>query len=194
MKIFILLLIVFSFSTQKVNASSNICKLGIKPALKSELAYKQRGNRCEGLFVQKVSATGLKIAAFHMNPANYDDRSLAINITSNNIEATKTLTATSLRPRQFYRMDTTHTGPNYSLSLDVILHPDVNVKPSDFAVVICKENCETSIPTLIPASFVDNGPFNFHCRTRTVAKSPSCEDGVCSYSRNAKFECEGRKV
>ena len=67
---------------------------------------------------------------------------------------------TSLRPKQFYRMDATLIGNNYSLPLDVVRHPEVNVAPSDFAAVICKANCETSVPTLTPASFGAEEVFN----------------------------------
>ncbi|QUS59155.1 hypothetical protein [Pseudovibrio brasiliensis] len=155
-----LAMLILLISILPVNAADDFCRVEIKPASENELSYRQRGDRCEGLFAQKVSATGLRIAAFHKHPASYDENSLAINISSGDSRAIKALTVTSLRPKQFYRMDTVYHGSNYSLSLDVVRHPDVNVKPTDFAAVICKENCDAATPTLIPASFVDENPFN----------------------------------
>ena len=142
------------------HASENLCKPDIKPASGSELAYKQRGDRCEGLFAQKVSATGLRIAAFHKHPARYDDSSASINISSAYTGSDKVLTVTSLRPKQFYRMDTVHAGTNFALSPDVVRHPEVNVAPSDFAALVCTQNCDTSIPTLVPAWFDSDEPHN----------------------------------
>ncbi|SNZ07455.1 hypothetical protein [Cohaesibacter gelatinilyticus] len=147
-------------STMNVYAQENFCREEVNPISSSDLAYKKRGDRCEGLFLQQVSATGMRIAAYHKHPASYDETSLALNISSGTENSSKALTVTSLRPKQFYRMDTRFSGNNYSLPLDVVRHPDVNVTPSDFAAVVCKENCDASIPTLTPASFGRGDVFN----------------------------------
>ncbi len=134
----------------------NVCRPEINPVSASELAYKQRGDRCEGLFAQKVSATGLRIVAFHKHPASYDETSLALNISLGDTSTPKSLTVTSLKPKQFYRMDAVSSGDVYSLPLDIVRHPNVKVAPADFAAVICAANCDTLLPRLIPASFSNN--------------------------------------
>lgn len=159
-RVFTLIFSIASLATVNVNAQENICREEIKPISSSDLAYRQRGDRCEGLFSQQVSATGMRIAAYHRHPASYDDTSLALNISSASTETSKVLTVTSLRSKQFYRMDASFSGNNYSLPLDVVRHPDVNVVPSDFAAVVCKKNCDTSLPTLVPASFGGENAFN----------------------------------
>lgn len=136
------------------------CREEIKPAGDISLSYKQRGDRCEGLFSQNVSATGIRIAAYHKNGAIYNKTDLAINISSNNSNERKHIIVTSLKANQFYRMDASFSGMHYSLPLDIVNHPDVNVIPSDFAAVICKNNCETSSPTLAPASFGEEASYN----------------------------------
>lgn len=142
------------------HSEENICHPEIVPASEDDLSYKMRGNRCEGLFIQKVSATGLRIAAFHKHPASYDDTSLAINISTNVSPTPKVLTVTSLKPKQYYRMDAAFGGANFSLPSSMIRHPEINVEPTDFAAIICKENCSSGTPTLVPASFDDDKPFN----------------------------------
>ena len=146
--------------SETANAASSLCRPDVKPASTDELAYKERGDRCEGLFAQKVSATGLRIAAFHEHPAVFDENSLALNILSPGMSSSKTLTATSLRPKQYYRMDTAYVGANFSLTLDLVRHPQINIDPPELAAVICKEGCDSSLPTLVPASFAQNTPFN----------------------------------
>ncbi|WP_306030175.1 hypothetical protein [Stappia sp. MMSF_3263] len=158
--VFALIFSIASLAAISVNAQESICREEINPISSSDLAYKQRGDRCEGLFSQQVSATGMRIAAYHRHPASYDETSLALNISSGATDTSKALTVTSLRPKQFYRMDARFSGNNYSLPLDVVRHPNVNVVPSDFAAVVCKENCDTSVPTLTPASFGGEDAFN----------------------------------
>jgi hypothetical protein len=136
------------------------CPPGVQPASDGPLSYQPRGDRCEGLFAQRVSTTGLRIAAFHQHPARYDETYTALDIYSGEAASPKTLTVTSLRPRQFYRMDTIFDGDNYSLPLDLVTHPEVDVSPSDFAAVVCSENCRSSVPTLIPAAFDGITEFN----------------------------------
>lgn len=142
------------------NAANALCRPDVKPSSADELTYKERGDRCEGLYAQKVSATGVRIAAFHEHPAVFDDNSLALNILSREISSSKILTVTSLRPKQYYRMDTVYAGAKFSLTLDLVKHPQINVDPSDLAAVICIESCDSSLPTLVPASFAQNTPFN----------------------------------
>lgn len=148
--------VMLMLSASLAHAEEILCRPEINPVSASELAYKQRGDRCEGLFAQKVSATGLRIVAFHKHPASYDETSLALNILLGETLTQKSLTVTSLKPKQFYRMDAVSSGDVYSLPLDIVRHPDVKVAPTDFAAVICAANCDTLLPKLTPASFSNN--------------------------------------
>lgn len=110
-----------------------LCRPEIKPASSNEVAYQLRGDRCEGLFAQKVSATGLRIVAFHEEPPEFNKTSLALNMRLAGGATPKTMSITSTRPKQFYRLDTVVEGELYSLPLDIINHPDVSVAPSTLA-------------------------------------------------------------
>ncbi len=57
-------------------------------------------------------------------------------------------------------MDTVYAGANYSLTLDLVRHPEIDIDPPELAAVICKENCNSPVPTLVPASFIENIPSN----------------------------------
>ena len=137
-----------------LEASQNgFCRADIVPTDNKKIGYRDRGDRCEGLFVQKVSATGLRIAAFHNHPAIYKKDSLHIGVYSKAVETSKELTVTSIKSRQHYRMDTVFSGDAYDLPLDVLQHPLIDVKPADVSAVVCTDNCQSTLPTLVPASF-----------------------------------------
>jgi len=136
------------------------CNPDIKPASFDELAYKERGDRCEGLFVQKVSATGLRVVAFHKNPAHFDDNALALNVSVNAQTQNKEMLVTSLRPNQYYRLDAAFNQDNYSMPLELLRHPQINIKPHELAAVICIKDCQSAIPTLAAASFSDENNAN----------------------------------
>lgn len=138
------------------NENLALCNSAVKPSDQGELSYKMRGNRCEGLFAQKVSATGIRIVAFHNHPISFESDALTMRIISDNKENVKNLTVSSLRNKIYYRMDTVYAGLNFDLSLDIIRHPEINMQPYDLAALICKQDCDGLTPTFIPASFVDN--------------------------------------
>lgn len=139
--------------TASTYAESNLCNAGIKPIKHGETSYKMRGDRCEGLFLQKVSTTGIRIVGFHNNPINFETDALTMNIISSDKDSVKNLTVSSLENNKYYRMDTIYADKDFSLSLDIIKHPEINLKPIDLAALICKQDCSNLIPTFIPASF-----------------------------------------
>ena len=131
------------------------CNPDIKPASIDELAYKDRGDRCEGRFVQKISATGLRVAAFHKSPAAFDDNALALNVSVGGHPGDKEMSVTSLRPNQYYRMDASFSQDNFSLPLELLRHPQIDIKPHELAAVFCIRDCQSAVPTLAAASFAD---------------------------------------
>lgn len=154
MKIGLLASSLFLFGSVPVWAAP--CNSDIKPASIDELAYKDRGDRCEGLFVQKVSATGLHVAAFHKSPAEFDDNALALNVSVGGDVGDKEMSITSLRPNQYYRMDASFSRDNFSLPLELLRHPQIDIKPHELAAVICVRDCQSAVPTLAAASFADD--------------------------------------
>lgn len=136
------------------------CKPDIKPAAVDELAYKDRGDRCEGLFVQKVSATGLRIAAFHRNTAVFEANALALNVSVGSDFGDKEMSVTSLRPNLYYRLDASFSQDNFSLPLELLRHPAIDMKPQELAAVVCVKDCQSAVPTLTSASFGDEETSN----------------------------------
>ncbi|PWL16308.1 hypothetical protein DKP76_18250 [Falsochrobactrum shanghaiense] len=159
MKFGLLLSGLFLLFSEPTWASSQ-CNPDIKPVAADELAYRDRGDRCEGLFVQKVSATGLRVAAFHKSAATFDENALALNINVSGHSGNKQLSVTSLRPNQYYRMDASFEQDNFSLPLELLRHPQIDIKPQELATIICVKDCQSAVPTLVAASFADEDNAN----------------------------------
>lgn len=159
MRFGVILFVFLSLCVSSAIAGSQ-CKADIKPAAVDELAYKDRGDRCEGLFVQKVSATGLRIAAFHKNAVEFDANALALNVSTGNHSGNKEMSVTSLRPNQYYRMDASFSQGDFSLPLELLRHPAIDMKPHEIAAVICLKDCQGAVPTLMSASFGDEDKAN----------------------------------
>lgn len=135
----------------QVNAA-DFCEKSIQPSRNTPLAYRNRGDRCEGLFAKKVSSTGLRLVAFHKNPVEFKpgDKSLTI---ASSTTAKSHLIVTSLRRKQYYRMDTKYSGQSFKLPLGIISHPEVSINPSELAAKICIGDCNVARPVLVAASF-----------------------------------------
>ena len=57
-----IILCIFIFFSLLFPVTSDLCDPSLEP-LPGELGYRERGNRCEGLFKQKIAAT-IQIVAF----------------------------------------------------------------------------------------------------------------------------------
>lgn len=128
------------------------CASNIQPIPgSSSLAYQDRGDRCEGLYAQPVSTTGLRIVGFLSRPSAFQDNDLGTYVFSGG-GGTRNITVTTTRPRQYYRMDTSVDTGAFFFSLDIIRHPELGIRPEELVAVICKAGCNGLRPELIPAT------------------------------------------
>jgi hypothetical protein len=78
------------------------------PQVNTPLGYRDRGDRCEGVYVKEVSSTPLTVRSFTDGSASYDLNSsepLDVEWARPPGKATVRLRAQSLRRRVYYRMD-----------------------------------------------------------------------------------------
>ena len=95
-----------------VRAQTPICDPALLAASDRPYSYRLRGDRCEGLYVEKVASTTLLVASlaetFADDEAGWDD---TLHITWATAAERLNLRAYSLRRRLYYRMDTVRSGP-----------------------------------------------------------------------------------
>ena len=88
--------------------AESLCDPGLQGSPGSSLAYRMRGNRCEGIYALQVSSTQIWLASFtdalDLDAAN--DQDLTLSWQAPATAQTLSLRAQSLRPRTYYRMDT----------------------------------------------------------------------------------------
>jgi hypothetical protein len=79
----------------------------LHPLPGSSSAYKNRGNRCEGLYVADVGSRSIDVISFTAGSINYDlnsKSSLRVSALSNSPSVS--IRAVAVTPRTYYRMDT----------------------------------------------------------------------------------------
>lgn len=114
-----------------------------------ELAYRDRGDRCEGLYVQNISTTGLKIIGYHSGQPKFAENALVLDVWAADT-STKWLQISSTRTRHYYRMDAEFAGTRFTFPLDLIRHPEIRLSPEEIAAVSCIAACDSLQPELIP--------------------------------------------
>lgn len=90
--------------------AATYCDPALEHGSQSPMAYRQRGDRCEGLYAQQVSALRLDIRSFVQSFAAFDpdkdaELTLAWKAPPGAVQDVR-LRAFSLKPRQYFRMDT----------------------------------------------------------------------------------------
>ena len=83
------------------------CDADLNPATTNPLGYRLRGDRCEGVYIQDVAATALKLVSFTDSYESFDpalDRPLVVEWAPPPSAAVH-IRAQSLRSRLYYRMD-----------------------------------------------------------------------------------------
>ena len=88
-------------------AQSPHCDQDLNPAATNPLAYRLRGDRCEGVYIQDVAATALRAVSFTESYESFDprlDRPLLLEWAPPKGAAVH-IRAQSLRSRLYYRMD-----------------------------------------------------------------------------------------
>lgn len=138
-------------------AHAETCDERLQPVLQpQELAYQDRGDRCEGIYQQPVSTTGLRIVSFQAN--NLPDTAAAGVTVRANAAGRKKLTIESLGRRQYYRMDKFFEENEYFYSFEIINNNHVQIHRKDIAAKICLSDCNGLRPVLVPVIYGDADP------------------------------------
>jgi hypothetical protein len=82
----------------------NGCDPNLRAKAEDSYGYRQRGDRCEGVYVQEVSAS-LWVASFTREPLQLAPQPDSLRLTWSPRDAEVHLRADALRPRVHYRMD-----------------------------------------------------------------------------------------
>lgn len=113
------------------------CDQDLNPAAASPLAYRLRGDRCEGTYIQDVAATALKLASFTESYESYDltaARPLLVEWTPT-ANAAVHIRAQSLRSRVYYRMDSDRAVGSGSFSWPIDVLAALRLEKSDLGVL-----------------------------------------------------------
>ena len=135
----VVVVVIFLQGNQSISEEQNISEKHCDPELISSVdegnpdRYKQRGDKCEGIYVQSVSgtATGLSPIAFTQSFENYDlnsDSPLILKWLNSREEETMhiRIRAQSLKPKVYYRMDTNQNRDNsYEWELDFLKNYEI---------------------------------------------------------------------
>ncbi|MDF1777092.1 MAG: hypothetical protein P1V13_13725 [Rhizobiaceae bacterium] len=141
---------VLAFFLVSSGAAAASCDPALSPiADPVELAYQDRGGRCEGLYVQNISTSGLRLIGYHLGQQGVVKNARVLEIQAGGNEI-KQLRISSTRPRQYYRMDAQFDGGRYLMSLDLARLPEIRLKPEEMAALSCVATCGTLMPTLVP--------------------------------------------
>jgi hypothetical protein len=114
----LLTLLVVIAPTGALVAQGPHCDQDLNPAATNPLAYRLRGDRCEGVYIQDVGATTLRLVSFTESYEEFD-ASLASPLLlewTPPQNATVHLRAQSVRTRLYYRMDSDRSAGSASFS------------------------------------------------------------------------------
>ncbi len=79
----------------------------VRPLPSSSSAYKNRGNRCEGLYVADVGSRSIDIISFTVGSVRYDLNSRsALKVSALGSSPSVNVRAVAITPKTYYRMDT----------------------------------------------------------------------------------------
>ena len=100
------------------------------------LGYRDRGDRCEGLYINPVSNTTLFVASFTEQFENYDNTGNTILIEWDQPPANKEihLRAQGIKPRLYYRMDAYKPGTTGFFAWPAGVVTSLNIKRNDIGV------------------------------------------------------------
>ena len=89
-----------------LNAQELKCD-SVRPLPSSSSAYKNRGNRCEGLYVADVGSRSIDIISFTVGSVRYDLNSKsALKVSAVANSPSVNVRAVAITPKTYYRMDT----------------------------------------------------------------------------------------
>jgi hypothetical protein len=138
-------------------AHAQNCQTALLGRVDSEIGYKQRGSRCEGLTARPVSGSiNLTLIGYQTGNTSYDFRNqdkLVVSVLGVDGRQKISLQATSLNPQVSYRMDTSDVDlhgqfvcPTDLLRL-LLKQNQIYLAPSDIALLACSNRCEEKVST-----------------------------------------------
>ena len=100
------------------------------------LGYRDRGDRCEGLYINPVSSTTLFVASFTEQFENYDNtgNTLLIEWDKPPVNKEVYLRAQGIKPRLYYRMDASKSGANTFFAWPAGVLATLNIRRNDIGV------------------------------------------------------------
>jgi hypothetical protein len=117
-------------------ATAQHCRESIKPAEQGELAYQERGDRCEGFVIQKVGSVDVAVIGMTSSFESFENNS-TVEVSWQNIpgELNLELKAISVKPLLFYRMDTAQplAAGSFTWSTDIL--NDAGIEAEDISLL-----------------------------------------------------------
>lgn len=138
------------------------CLLQSETRGSQEIAYRDRGDRCEGTYRQMVaSRVNLRIVGYHANrpPVNFAAyETLDLHVAGLEGSFSPWLKIESLRHSDYYQMDTRSVGSNglYTWPLQVVKRFPEPPLASQLAAIACETECDQrklELQRLLPVSF-----------------------------------------
>jgi hypothetical protein len=132
----ILLLYFFGTSCWTSLFAQSTCDPALPGIKEGGLGYRDRGDRCEGLYINPVSNTTLFVASFTEQFENYDNTGNTILIEWSKPPSNHEihLRAQGIRPRLYYRMDAYKPGTNSFFAWPAGILSSLNIKRNDIGV------------------------------------------------------------
>src|SRR5688500_1860053 len=114
----------------------SVCDPALPAIKEGGLGYRDRGDRCEGLYINPVSNTTLFVASFTQQFENYDNSGNTILIEWDKPPANKEiiLRAQGIKPRLYYRMDASRSGTTTFFAWPSGVLGSLNIKRNDIGV------------------------------------------------------------
>jgi hypothetical protein len=113
------------------------CDEDLNPATTNPLGYRLRGDRCEGVYIQDVAATALKLVSFTESYEEFDaalNKPLLLDWTPP-ANAPVHLRGQSLRTRLYYRMDSDRPAGSASFSWPADVLAALQLRRPDLGVL-----------------------------------------------------------
>jgi hypothetical protein len=115
-----------------------ICDPSLIQNKNTPLGYRNRGDRCEGLYINQVSSTTLMIASFTESFEDYSiasGRALQVEWDRPPGNSTIQLRAQSIKRKLYFRMDVVEPSANTSFSWSSDILASLNILKSDIGIV-----------------------------------------------------------
>jgi hypothetical protein len=134
----LLLVINGSFAANPSPAQQSYCDPSLAQLKDTPLGYRERGDRCEGLYIREVSSTTLLIASFTESYQEYNPSSgKPLQLEWDSVPGSRSvhLRAQGLKRRLYYRMDTVQSPGRASYVWPSSILASLSILKNDLGVV-----------------------------------------------------------